>query len=373
MTIMRNSSHPTMGPGRGVGYGAPVRVVVTGATGNVGTSLLRSLGEDGRVETIVGLARRRPEARWSKVTWVAADVTSADLASIFRGADAVVHLAWLIQPSRELELTQRVNVQGSERVLAAVAEARVPALVYASSVGAYSPGPKDRRVDESWPTDGIPSSFYSRQKAAVERLLDVFVSERPDVRVVRLRPGLIFKREAASEIRRLFTGPLLPSPLVRPRLLPVVPDIPRLRFQAVHGLDVGEAYRLAVVGEARGAFNIAAEPVLDPPELARLLGARTVPVPARVVRTAAALSWRLRVQPTPPGWLDMALGVPLMDVRRAREELGWQPRFGAGEALLELMAGMRERAGLHTPPLDPGAGGPLRIRELLTGVGRSSR
>ena len=350
-----------------------MRVVVTGATGNVGTSVLRALGEDARVKSIVGLARRLPDARWDKVTWVAADVTSADLASVFRGADAVVHLAWPIQPSRDEELTHRVNVQGSERVLAAVAEAGVPALVHASSVGTYSPGPKDRRVDESWPTDGVPSSFYSRHKAAVERGLDRFERERPEVRVVRLRPGLIFKREAASEIRRLFTGPLLPSPLVRPGLVAVVPDVPRLLFQAVHGLDVGEAYRLAVVGEARGAFNIAAEPVLDAGELARLLGARTVPVPARVLRAAAALSWRLRVQPTSPGWLDMARAVPLMDVRRARTELGWEPRYGAGEALLELMAGIREHAGLHTPPLDPGAGGPLRIRELLSGVGGASR
>jgi nucleoside-diphosphate-sugar epimerase len=285
----------------------------------------------------------------------------------------VIHLAWLIQPSRDVPVAERVNVQGSERVFSAVGEARVPALVYASSVGAYSPGPKDRRVDESWPTDGIRSSFYSRHKAAVERLLDAFERDRPEVRVVRLRPALIFKREAASGIRRLFTGPLLPSPLVHPRLLPVVPDVERLRVQAVHGLDVGEAYRLAALGDARGAFNVAAEPVLDPPELARLLGARPLPVPARALRVAAGVSWRLRLQPTPPGWLDLGLGVPLMDTRRAREQLGWEPRHSAGDALLELMAGLRERAGLHTPPLDPGAGGPLRFRELLTGVGGRSR
>src|SRR5688572_28557661 len=136
-----------------------MRVVVTGATGNAGTSVLRALGDDPRVESVVGIARRRPEMRWPKVTWVAADVTQADLVSLFRGADAVIHLAWLIRPSRDVPVAERVNVQGSERVFSAVGEARVPAIVYASSVGAYSPGPKDRRVDESWPTDGIRSSF----------------------------------------------------------------------------------------------------------------------------------------------------------------------------------------------------------------------
>jgi nucleoside-diphosphate-sugar epimerase len=261
------------------------------------------------------------------------------------------------------------NVDGSRRVFEAAARAGVGALVYASSVGTYSPGPKDRRVDESWPAEGIESSFYSRHKAEVERFLDSFERENPSVRVVRLRPGLIFKREAATGIRRLFAGPFLPGALVRPGLIPIVPRIPRLRFQAVHSLDVGEAYRLAVVREVRGAFNVAAEPVLDADELARLLGARTVPVPARLVRGAALATWKLRLQPSPPGWVDMALAVPLMDTTRAHAELGWQPRRTSGEALLELLDGMRDGAGLETPPLSPRTTGPARSRELATGVG----
>jgi nucleoside-diphosphate-sugar epimerase len=188
--------------------------------------------------------------------------------------------------------------------------------------------------------------------------------------VVRLRPGLTFKREAATEIRRLFAGPLLPGSLVRRSLIPIVPDIPRLRFQAVHSLDVGDAYRRALVRDVRGAFNIAAEPVLDPRELGRVLGARRVPFPASVLRNAALVSWKLRLQPTPPGWVDMALAVPIMDTRRAREELGWSPRFSSGEALLELLAGMRTSSGIETPPLAPGTSGPLRARELATGAGR---
>ena len=60
-------------------------------------------------------------------------------------------------------------VTGTQRVLDATAAVGAGAFVYASSVGAYSPGPKDRRVDETWPTDGVPSSFYSRHKAATER------------------------------------------------------------------------------------------------------------------------------------------------------------------------------------------------------------
>jgi UDP-glucose 4-epimerase len=254
-------------------------------------------------------------------------------------------------------------------VFEAAAAAGVPALLYSSSVGAYSAGPKDRAVDESWPTGGIESSFYSRHKAEVERVLDEVEAANGDMRVVRMRPALVFKREAASEIRRLFAGPLVPSPLLRRSLIPVVPRSPRLRFQAVHSLDVGEAFQLALHVPARGAFNLAAEPVLDGDQLGHVLGARPVPIHTGLLRAAAGATWRLRVQPTPPGWIDLALGVPIMDAARARRELGWTPRHSAGNALLELLEGIRDRAGADTPTLDPAAGGPLRTGELRTGVG----
>ena len=346
-----------------------MRVVVVGASGNVGTSLLRSLSGEPRVESVLGLARRLPAARFPKVEWAAADIASSDLVPHFRGADAVVHLAWLIQPGRDEATLRATNIDGTARLLRAVAEAGVPSLVYASSVGAYSPGPKDRRVDESWPTHGIGSSFYARHKAQVERMLDRFEEEHSGIRVVRLRPGLIFKREAAAGIRRLFAGPFLPGALLRPDLIPVVPRVERLVFQAVHSYDVGDAYRLAVLSDARGPFNVAAEPVLDPGELARMLDARTVPLPAAVLRGGAALTFRLRLQPSEPGWVDMALAVPVMDTARARRELGWEPRHTATDALLELLAGMREGTDIDTPPLARDSGGPFRLRELLTGVG----
>jgi nucleoside-diphosphate-sugar epimerase len=267
---------------------------------------------------------------------------------------------------------ERVNVLGSQRVFGAAAGAGVRVLVHASSVGVYSPGPKDERVDESWATDGIETSVYSRHKARAERLLDD-VAAGGRMRVVRLRPGLIFKAEAASEIRRFFLGPLLPNMLVRPRLIPFVPDVPRLRFQAVHSDDVGEAYRQAVVREVEGAFNIAAEPDIGPPELASLLRARQLPVPAKVLRGAASLTWHAHLQPADAGWIDLALGAPLMDVSRAHRELAWEPRVGSLEALGELLAGIRRGSGGETPPLDPKAGGPLRLGEFASGTGMRNR
>src|SRR5215207_4486703 len=150
-----------------------MRVVVVGATGNVGTSVLESLGRDDSVASILGLARRRATAAYAKTEFAAADIVRDDLVQHFDGADCVVHLAWLIQPSHDHGTLWATNVEGSARVFAAVAEAGVSSLVVASSIGVYSPGPKER-VDESWPRDGVPTSWYARHKAEMERRLDRF-------------------------------------------------------------------------------------------------------------------------------------------------------------------------------------------------------
>jgi nucleoside-diphosphate-sugar epimerase len=352
-----------------------VRIVVVGATGNVGTALVRALGKDPAVEEIVGVARRVPDHVPPKVRWAAADVRHDDLTSIVAGADAVVHLAWRIQPSRDREVTRETDVEGTRRVFEAVVAAGVPVVVQASSLAAYGPrrGGPDERVDESWPTTGIATSFYSREKVAVEALMNDLEAAHPDLRVVRMRPALIFQRSAAQEIRRYFLGPFWPSALVRPGRVPIAPLPPALRFQVVHADDVAEAYRLVLLDpQARGAYNVAAEPAITPRRFARILGGGLggwpVPVPARALRLLAKTTWLTRLQPTPPGWVDLAMQSPLLDTSRIRS-LGWAPVHDGPATLLELLEGLRDRAGGDTAPLDPDAGGPLRTRELRSGVG----
>lgn len=317
-----------------------MRVVVVGATGNVGTSVVEALVDDDRIEEVVGIARRLPDWSRSKVRFVAADVAEDPLTPHFDGADAVVHLAWLFQPTHRPAVTWRTNAGGSIRVLDAVQESGVAALVHASSVGAYSPGPDDgSAVDESWPTHSLQSAAYGREKAYLERLLDIFERDHPDRRVVRLRPAFTFKRESATSQRRLFLGPFVPRGLLRPGRVPVLPLPDGLRFQALHSSDVADAYLRAVTSDARGAFNVAADDDVDGPALAGILGAR-----------------------------HLALDLPLMDTGRVRSELGWAPRRSGREAIAELLEGIADGAGGPTSPLAPdGAGG--RAVEMASGVG----
>jgi UDP-glucose 4-epimerase len=336
----------------------------------VGTAVVRALAADETVSEILGIARRRPEWQPPKTTFVTADIAGDDLVPHLRGADAVVHLAWLFQPTHRAMVTWQANAVGSARVFAAASAAGVPALVYASSVGAYSPNP-GRRVDESWPTHSVPTAAYGREKAYVERLLDTFEAQHPDTRVVRLRPAFIFQRQAASEQRRIFAGPLLPSALLRPGRLPVVPWPAGLRFQALHANDVAEAYRLAVVGDGRGAYNVAADPVINAASIGKVLGSRVVPVPGPLAHVGLSAAWRLHLVPAEPWLLDLALQLPLLDTTRIRTELGWSPTVSSLDALREVLAGMVDHAGAQTPPLAPDsmAG---RAREVATGVGERS-
>ncbi len=351
-----------------------MRIVVTGATGNVGSQLLPQLVEHPDVTAVVGIARRLPDEPADGVEWHALDVAEDDLVPALTGADVVVHLAWLLQPAHDPDEMRRVNVVGTARVLEAVARAGVPALVHASSVGAYSPGPsKSRgasspRVREDHPTQGISSSTYSRHKAEAERMLDAFEAEHPERRVVRLRPGVVLQAQAASALARYFLGPFVPQALVRPALLPVVPDVDALAFQVVHAEDMARAYVLACVTPVTGAFNIATEPVLDPATLAAVLGARRVPVPAAVLRGLVDLAWRLHLVPVDPGWVDIGRRTPLLDTARARTELGWTPQHDAGQALLETVEAMGARVGGPTPVLRPRTGLSRRALEVVRGL-----
>lgn len=331
-----------------------MRIVVTGASGNLGTAVLRRLTATGE-HAVTGIARRPPSGApfGPRVTWRSVDLTDAGAASPLReameGADAVVHLAWGFQPSHRLDYLEELGVGGTRRVIRAVVAAGVPHLVHMSSVGAYSPKRDDSPVDESWPTDGVPSSPYSRHKAAAERLLDDLVEGGGEIVVTRFRPGIVGQRSAGSALLRYGLPAVAPARLLT--LLPVLPLDRALVMPMVHADDVADAVDRALAGRTAGAFNLAADPPITRESIAEVLRARPVQVPARVLRAGAATAWHARLQPVDPGWVDLAFAVPLLDTTRAADVLGWRPRTDAVSVLSETVEGMRSRTAGVTPAL----------------------
>lgn len=330
-----------------------MRIVVTGASGNVGSALLRVLTRD-QQHDVVGVVRRTDAqpVGVGTVEWVQADLAEScgpRLTEAFRGADAVVHLVWGFQPSHDVAYLERLGVGGTRQVAEAVAAAGVPHLVHQSSIGAYSPGVGPGLVSEDYPTDGIPGSPYSAHKVAAERFLDVFEAENPDIVVTRTRPGIVGQRSAGSALLRYGLPALAPALVLR--ALPLLPLDRRLAIPMVHADDLADAFLRVLTQRAGGAFNLAAPTPVTVEHVAAALGARHLQVPAGVVRRAAELSWRAHLQPVDPGWLDLAYGVPLLDTTRARDQLGWEARTDAPDVLDEVVAGMRSRALDESPPL----------------------
>jgi nucleoside-diphosphate-sugar epimerase len=327
-----------------------VRVVVTGATGNLGSRLVELLVRDPMVTAVVGLARRPPRRSVPGVAHVVADVRRDRLEPILEGADAVVHCAWQFQPTRDPVATWDNNVRGAERVFDATVDRGVGTLVHLSSVGAYRRRDGDSPVDEGWPTDALCTTAYGREKSYLERVLDRIVCQHPLLRVVRMRPAFLFRHGAAAWQWRLFAGAVVPPAAARLRP-PVVPLPAGLRLQVLHTSDAAEAIRMALHRPVHGAFNLATDEVLGPTELAAELGGRPLELPAPLLRSGVAAAWHLRLVPTSPQLVDLVMGLPVLDSSRARTELSWTPECSATSALSELVAGLRAaRAAAGAPP-----------------------
>ena len=330
-----------------------MRVVITGASGNVGGALIRRLQASGERD-IVALARRIPDhAAVDGPQWVSIDLSSRDcgpgLRQVLGGADAVVHLAWAFQPSHREAYLEEVGVGGTRRVLAACGSMGVGQVVHMSSVGAYSPKRDDDPVDESWPVDGVPSSSYSRHKAAAERLLDTFERASDGTAVARLRPGIIGQRSAGSALLRYGLPALLPARTIS--AIPVLPMPAGLTIPMVHADDVADAIVRVLQQRAVGAFNLAVATPVSSAMIADALGARWVAAPARLVRALMSAAWQARLQPVAPGWLDLGCAAPALDSSRAERELGWSPSIDAMGVLREAIDGMGHAAAGSTAVL----------------------
>jgi UDP-glucose 4-epimerase len=334
-------------------------VVVTGATGNVGTALLRWLSDAPDIDSIVGLARRPPprgtDATSDRVEWHALDLAADDaadrLTTIVRGADAVVHVAWRILADRDRVGQARTNRQGTAAVVRAAVRASVRQLVFLSSAAVYSPGPAGIPVPETWPRDGIPGSTYSADKVAVEDLLDRVEAATPDLEIVRVRPPTVLQVSAAREVTGMALGRFAPLARLTGARLPLLPLPSRGFVQVVATEDVADLVGRALQHRGAGAYNVADDPVLAPAELAQLLGGRHVPVPASALRLGLDLTYRTHLQRLHPSWVDVLIDSPVLDCTRARTELGWRPGHDGRELVTRMREAVAAGVGAPTAPL----------------------
>ncbi|QCQ91332.1 NAD-dependent epimerase/dehydratase family protein [Rhodococcus sp. SGAir0479] len=331
-----------------------MRVAVTGATGNLGTAVLRRLRQDGEHE-IVGVARRRPpdEEPYAGTAWHTVDVAAPDAAERLRvpfaGADAVVHLAWGFQPTHRRRYLGATGVHGTGAALAAAAHCGVRHVIHVSSSAVYSPGSYGRPVDESWPTTGVQSSVYSQDKVAAERTIAAHVASGAGPAVTVLRPGLIGQYQAGNQLLHYILPDWVPAGVLR--LAPLVVIDKKLCIPAVHADDAADAIVRALGHPRSRVYNLASDVPATGADVLAGLSAVGVDVPASALRFVADATWRLHVQPVDGGWVDLAYATPLVDAARIRDELGWTARTDGPAVVREVVDGMVHRAGTGSPVL----------------------
>src|SRR3954453_11024202 len=168
-------------------------VAVTGPTRTFGYGLMPLLQSDQRIQRIVGIARRPfdpTEQGWTKMEYRQGDVREPDaLKDAFKGADVVVHLAFMITGNASREAIRAINVEGTLNAFRAAGAAGARRFVYASSVAAYGwHRGKPQGVTEAWPGRPADPLFYGREKAEIERLLAEEAETAPDLGLYLLRP-----------------------------------------------------------------------------------------------------------------------------------------------------------------------------------------
>jgi nucleoside-diphosphate-sugar epimerase len=322
-------------------------VAVTGPTGTFGAGRVPLLQDDDRIARVIGIARRPfdpAERGWTKMEYRQGDVRDvAALREAFAGADVVVHLAFLITGNATRETTRAINVEGTLNVFRAAAAVGVQRFVYASSVAAYGFGTDlPDLIDEDWPTRPAHRLFYAQEKAELESLLGEEAARHPELALYLLRPPIVLGPNAVGA-KDVLPGPLAPLGrrlFGRPRRLPVpVPVIaPLHRMQFIHEEDVGRALVQCIVAAGpAGAYNIAGDGVVTAVDVAREFGALPIPVPAGPGQAAARAVARLPFLPPAAEWVEAASRPVIMDTGKAREQLGWHPRYTSIEALRDTL------------------------------------
>ncbi len=321
-----------------------LKVAVTGPSGDIGRSVLRALDGCDAVEEVRGMARRPFDTAAlglsDKVVYRRGDVLDRGaIDELVGGADVVVHLAFLIigRP----EEAHKINLQGSRNVFEAAVAATAVRLVYTSSVAAYgfhddNPQP----LTEEVPTRGSDSFYYAAHKAELESVLDEVIDDA-ELDAYVFRPCIVAGPDALSLIETMLGAlPLVGQfPLARravaelPFLAPILPD-PGVPLQLVHHDDVAAAILAATLGDGEpGAYNLAAPGELSIRDLARAAGWLSVPIPTAVVGRLDDLLKRIPRLPPEVAWLTTVRVAMAMDATKAARELGWRPRFSAGETI----------------------------------------
>lgn len=310
-------------------------VAVTGVSGRVGQRLLRRLDADPDVDRVVGIDVVEPELRPGLLDFHALDVAAADLKPALEDVDVLVHLASVAVPLPDEDVMERVNVEGTRRLLDAAAATDVGKIVHVSSGLAYGAWPNNPTpITEDAPLRPNGSFSFAVHKAEGERLLGEWRDDHPSATAVVLRPAPVLGGGTPPAVRALVRGRL---PF---RVRDASPDV-----QFLHVDDLVSALVLAVRDPVlHGAYNVAPDGWLAHDTAVAL--ARQVPrvaVSADVADRMLTRLWRSGVGDVPPGAVPL-MSHPCVLAADRLAAAGWRAEHTNEEALLACVDETEEPA-----------------------------
>jgi UDP-glucose 4-epimerase len=297
-----------------------MRYVITGGAGYIGSRLVDLLSRREDTERIVICDLAPPGVYRPKTQFERVDVRDREAvrATLERaGADAVIHLAFILNPSHDEHLMYDVDVNGTHNVLEAAAAAGTGQVLVASSSTAYGAFPDNPvPLTEDDPVRGVSSFAYARDKTESDRICQLWAAAHPDRVMTIVRPCIVFGPNVDNYLVRLWTK------------TPFSPDAGHLDnpIQFVHEDDVVEAMSALLLGRHAGAFNVAGDGVMTLRESYEAIGTPIRRMPLRAYRGLARALWAARVSEAPPGQIEFALYPWVVSNEKLKRTAGWSAR-----------------------------------------------
>ena len=310
-----------------------MRYLITGGSGYIGSRLTEILAARDDVEGIVDLDVRPPASPQAKTTFVRGDVRDAEAIRELlerERPDALIHLAFVLNPIRDEARMYDIDVNGTAAVLRAASEAGTEQVLVTSSAtayGAFADNPKP--IAEDWPVRGQPDFSYARHKADADRSCQLWGLEHPDRVMSIVRPCIVFGPNVDNYISRTWENSAF---------FPILDGVDE-EFQLVHEDDVVSAIVGLLDARAGGAFNVAGDGTLTWGESAELIGLKIRAMSMKTTRRIYAAAWALhapRVE-SPPGNLNFLRYPWVVSNEKLKSEIGWQPTATTREVFVETM------------------------------------
>jgi len=313
------------------------RIFISGISGYIGTLFAKKLLQLDWVESVYGIDIRPLQFSHQKLHFKTMSVNSEELAAELMSIkpDIVVHLAFIVNPIHDEDLSYRINVEGTKNIIQAVKKAKIKQVMVASSgtaYGAFADNPIP--LTEEHPIREHKTFQYANDKAKIEALLKDFKEENREVIVSILRPTVVFGESVDNYLSGILEYPIIPV------IKGYNPDL-----QFVHEDDVIDSMIAILEKSGEGAFNISPNDYIALSEIIKMTGKKSITIPYSFIKIAINAAWKLRLkfQKYPLGFMDYMMFPWILSSDKITNELGFKFRYSSKQTVSILIERIKNR------------------------------